>query len=48
MNKQDLTEAVSLDVQQAFAKDHHQRIFKKTSSHRIGGKYFMFELMTKI
>lgn len=29
MNKQDLTETVSLDVQQAFDKDHHQRILKK-------------------
>lgn len=41
MNK-DLTEAVSLDVQHAFDYDTHQRILKKRSSHRIGGKDFMW------
>lgn len=42
MNKQDLTEAVSLDIQQAFDKDHHQRILKKPSSRGTGGKDFMW------
>lgn len=41
MNKQDVTEVVPLDIQQAFDKGHHQRILKEPSRHRIGGKDFM-------